>query len=217
MCLEIFLKQMWSVNPVFFYYSISVLETVLSHKYTCMRAWRLCLLLGMLDTSVLHGLLKYLLYFTLWQSEVPETTTSSSLLLFLYLILAWALGTGVPLSEKTMFFLQMGWPWQRNILSPPQPTVDWQLCPGKLAYYLARGTLPSIDNQAPRQQNDHKWISAVNVQGLIPSHLETWSLYSLYCYMQKSLCTLPAVFPINKSKLKSNSPCNIYSTDICAL
>lgn len=58
MCLEIFLKQMWSVNPVFFYYSISVLETVLSHKYTCMRAWRLCLLPGMLDTSVLHGLLR---------------------------------------------------------------------------------------------------------------------------------------------------------------
>jgi len=50
----------------------------------------------------------------------------------------------------------MGWPWQCNILSPPQTTVDWQLCPGKLAYYLATGILPSIDNQEPPQQNDHK-------------------------------------------------------------
>lgn len=63
MCLEIFLKQIWSVNPVFFSYSISVLEKVFPHKYTSVSTWRLCLLLDMLDTSVLHGLLRILTVF----------------------------------------------------------------------------------------------------------------------------------------------------------
>lgn len=58
MCLEIFLRQMGSGNPVFFYYSISLLDTVFSHKYICMSTWRLCLLLDVLDTSVLPELLR---------------------------------------------------------------------------------------------------------------------------------------------------------------
>lgn len=37
---------------------------------------------------------------SLWQSQVPETTMSSSPLLFMYPILAWAFGTGSPLSQK---------------------------------------------------------------------------------------------------------------------
>lgn len=53
-----FPKQMCSMNPVFFSYSISVLERVFSHKYTCVSTWRLCLLLDMLDTSVPHGLFR---------------------------------------------------------------------------------------------------------------------------------------------------------------
>lgn len=99
------------------------------------------------------------------------------------LILAWALGIDVSLSQKTMLFMQMRQPWQCNILSPPLPRTDWQLRPGKLASYFASGIIPSIGNQKPQQQNDHKWISAVNIQEMIPSHggwLEAQGLYSLY-------------------------------------
>lgn len=99
------------------------------------------------------------------------------------LILAWAFGIDVLLSQKTMLFMQMRQPQQCNILSPPLPRTDWQLRPGKLASYFASGIIPSIGNQKPQQQNDHKWISAVNIQEMIPSHggwLEAQGLYSLY-------------------------------------
>lgn len=182
--IEIFPKQTCSMNPVFFSHSISVLERVFSHKYTCVSTWGLCLLLDMLDTSVPHGLLRIPTIFhplAEWSAWNQSILLSSIVPVSHFGLGAWHWHATL---WGTMFFMQMGWPWQCSVLSPPQPTVDWQLCPGKLACYLARGTLPSIDNPAPRQQNDHKWISAVNAQGLIPSHLgwlEAWSLYSLYC------------------------------------
>lgn len=179
-----FLKANQYVNPGVCYPSLSVLEAVFCHKYMYMTAYA-----GHLHSSLFpQGIFRSSSFLS--QSQMPETTMSSSLLLFVYLILASAFGNGMPLSQKKMLFMQMGWPWQCNITSPPQPTFDWQLCPGKLAYYLTRGILPSTDNQEPRQQNNHKWISAVNIQELFPRHwdwLEAWSLYSIYCLMQKSL------------------------------
>lgn len=94
------------------------------------------------------------------------------LVLFISLILAQALGTDMPLFQKTILNMQMKWLWQCNLLSPPLPKADWQLCHRKLASYLTGGIMPSIGNQETQQQNDHKWISAVKIQESILSHLE---------------------------------------------
>lgn len=109
------------------------------------------------------------------------------LVLFISLILAWALSTDVPLSQKTIPYMQMRWLSQYNILSPPSPKADWQLCPGKLASYLTGGIMPSIGSQETQQQNDHKWISAVKIQELIPSHWVARNIKSLLLNAEASI------------------------------
>lgn len=171
---------MWSVNPVFFYYIISVLQTVFSHKYRCMSVWRMVPFAGYAGHQC-----------SSWAAQGTEFHPLAEWSCWNHHIIPSSI---VPVSHSGLGT----WHWratlrENNVLRTDglalavqctlstSPTVDWQLCPGKLAYYLARGTLPSIDNQAPRQQNDHKWISAVNIQGLIPSHLGWLEAWSLYC------------------------------------
>lgn len=123
---------------------------------------------------------------SVWQNQVPETTVVFLSYSF-SLILAWALSTDAPLSQKTIPYMQMRWLWQYNILSPPSPKADWQLCPGKLASYLTGGIMPSIGSQETQQQNDHKWISAVKIQELIPSHWVARNIKSLLLNAEASI------------------------------